>query len=141
MLIGFTTLEAFADTSFSWWWSSEYNLYSVDSSLVSMIETKLENVHIEIVLGTWCSDSRREVPRLFKILDATNYPTDSVTMISVDRDKVGLANEVEGLQIDFVPTIIFNKNGNESGRIIEMPYNTLEEDILEILSNSESGMR
>lgn len=141
MLIGFTTLEAFADTSFSWWWSSEYNLYSVDSSLVSMIETKLENVHIEIVLGTWCSDSRREVPRLFKILDATNYPTDSVTMISVDRDKVGLANEVEGLQIDFVPTIIFNKNGNESGRIIEMPYNTLEEDILEILSNSESGIK
>jgi hypothetical protein len=78
MLIGFTSLEAFADTSFSWWWNSEYNLYSVDSSLITAVESKLENVHIEIVLGTWCSDSRREVPHFFKILEAVDYPVDSV---------------------------------------------------------------
>ncbi|MGD8307725.1 MAG: hypothetical protein PVF17_13790 [Ignavibacteria bacterium] len=59
----------------------------------------------------------------------------------MNRDKVGLGDEVDDLQIDFVPTIIFNKNGKESGRIIEMPYNTLEKDILEILSNSESGIK
>lgn len=133
MLIGYTTLEAFTDTSFSWWWNSEYNLYEVDTSFVVELETDLRDVQIEIILGTWCSDSRREVPRLFKILDAVHYPIGSVEIISVNRDKVGLNNEVDGLQIDFVPTIIFIRNNEELGRIVEMPYETLEKDIIAII--------
>ena len=136
MLIGYTNLEAFADTSFSWWWNSEYKMYDVDSSSIVQLEGKLENIQIKVVLGTWCSDSRREVPRLFKILDVAHYPSESVTIISVDRDKVGLKNEVEGLKIEFVPTIIFIKDNKELGRITEMPFDTMEKDILEILSNS-----
>ncbi len=30
MLIGYTTREAFTDTSFSWWYNSEYKNYDVD---------------------------------------------------------------------------------------------------------------
>ena len=134
MLIGYTNLEAFADISFSWWWNSEYKMYDVDSSSIEQLEGKLKDIQIKVVLGTWCSDSRREVPRLFKILDAANYPSESVTIISVNRDKVGLKNEVEKLKIEFVPTLIFIKDDKELGRIIEMPFDTMEKDILEILS-------
>jgi hypothetical protein len=133
MLIGYTTLEAFNDTSFSRWWNAEYTMYDVDSSSAAELEEKIKDVRIIIVLGTWCSDSRREVPRLYKILDKIKYPVESVTLISVNRDKIGLENEVEGLQIDFVPTVIFSKDNKELGRIIEMPYDTLERDIMEIL--------
>ena len=135
MLIGYTTLEAFSDTSFSWWWDSEYKLYEVDTSLVAELEKDFKDVQVEIILGTWCSDSRREVPHLFKILDVVHYPVDSVEIISVNRDKVGLNNEVEGMQIDFVPTFIFIKEDIELGRIVEMPYDSLEKDILEILKS------
>jgi hypothetical protein len=133
MLIGYTTIEAFSDTSFSVWWDSEYNMYDVDSSAVVELQEILKDVQIQIVSGTWCSDSRRELPRFFKILDVIQYPLESVTMISVNREKVGLNDEVDEMQIDFVPTFIFSKNDKELGRIIEMPYDSLEKDMLEFL--------
>ena len=134
MLIGYTTLDAFNDTSFSWWWVSEYNMYDVNSMDVEMLKVKLEDVDIKIVMGTWCSDSRTEVPHFYKILNEINYPNEKVTLINVNRDKLGLENEVEGLDINFVPTFIFYKAGEEIGRIIEMPYETLEKDMLELVS-------
>ena len=139
MLIGYTTLEAFNDTSFSWWWNSEYNMYETDSTDVETLKVELEDVDIKIVMGTWCSDSRTEVPHFYKILDEINYPKEKVTLINVNRDMEGLENEVEGLDINFVPTFIFYKAGEEIGRIIEMPYETLEKDILELVSANLSG--
>jgi thiol-disulfide isomerase/thioredoxin len=139
MLIGYTTLEAFNDTSFSWWWNSEYNMYDVESMDVKELKVKLEDVDIKIVMGTWCSDSRTEVPHFYKILDEINYPNEKVILINVNRDKQGLENEVEGLDINFVPTFIFYKAGEEIGRIIEMPYETLEKDMLELVAANLSG--
>ena len=133
MLIGYTTLKAFNDTSFSWWWNSAYNMYEVDSVDIEELKVKLEDVDIKIVMGTWCSDSRTEVPHFYNILDEINYPDEKVTLINVNRDKEGLENEVEGLNINFVPTFIFYKNEMELGRIVEMPYETLEQDMLEII--------
>jgi len=139
ILIGYTTLEAFNDTSFNWWWNSAYNMYDVDSVDVKELKIKLEDVDIKIVMGTWCSDSRREVPHFYKILDELNYPKEKVTLINVNRDNQGLENEVEGLDINFVPTFIFYKAREEIGRIIEMPYETLEKDMLELVSANVSG--
>jgi thiol-disulfide isomerase/thioredoxin len=141
MLIGYTTLEAFNDTSFSWWWNSAYNMYEVDSADIEELKVKLDDVDIKIVMGTWCSDSRTEVPHFYKILDEINYPEDKVTLINVNRDKRGLENEVEGLDINFVPTFIFYKSGEEIGRIIEMPYETLEKDMLELVTANVSGKK
>ena len=139
MLVGYTTLEAFNDTSFSWWWNSAYNMYEVDSVDVEELKVKLEDVDIKIVMGTWCSDSRTEVPHFYKILDEINYSEEKATLINVNRDKQGLENEVEGLDINFVPTFIFYRTGEEIGRIIEMPYETLEKDMIELVSANVSG--
>ncbi len=139
MLIGYTTLEAFNDTSFSWWWNSAYNMYEVNSAHVEELKAKLEDVDIKIVMGTWCSDSKTEVPHFYKILEEINYPDKNVTLINVNRDMQGLENEVEGMDINFVPTFIFYKAGEEIGRIIEMPYETLEKDMLELVSVSVPG--
>ena len=133
MLIGLCTREAFKDTSFSWWWMSEYDLYKVDSTLLDTIKDGLQDVNIKLVMGSWCSDSRREVPRFFKILDSVNYPSDKVEIICVDEDKHAEGNETAGLKIEYVPTIIFYKDGNELGRIVESPEDTLEKDMIKIL--------
>ena len=139
MLIGYTTLKAFKDTSFSWWWSSAYNMYEVDSVATEELKANINDVKIKIVMGTWCEDSRREVPIFYKILNTIDYPADQVTLINVNIDMQGKANEVEELEIKFVPTIIFSRAGNELGRIVEMPYETLEQDMLEIiLGHSEN---
>jgi len=132
MLIGYTTLEAFHDTSFSWW-NLAYNEYEVDSAAVEELKVKLEDVDIKIVMGTWCHHSRREVPHFYKILDEINYPEEKVTLINVKRDKKGIEIEAEGLVINRIPTFIFYKNEEEIGRIVVRPKNTLEKNMLEIL--------
>jgi thiol-disulfide isomerase/thioredoxin len=134
MLIGFTTLEAFNDTSFSWWWNSGYDIYNVDSAAASKLSYEMKNINLTVVMGTWCSDSRREVPRFYKILDKISYPTEKVILINVDREKHGLADEVDLLGIDFIPTFILSKDGKELGRIVESPYESLEKDMSEILT-------
>ncbi len=134
MLIGECTREAFKDTSFYWWWMSEYDLYKIDSTSLNEIKNDLRNISIKIVMGTWCSDSRREVPRFFKILDAVNYPSDKVEIVCVDEDKKADGDELSGLKIELVPTIIFYKNRNELGRIVEAPGDTLEKDMIKILT-------
>jgi thiol-disulfide isomerase/thioredoxin len=133
MLIGYCTREVFDDSSFSEWWDSEYNLYEVDIETAEEIKTGFEDLEIKLVMGTWCSDSRREVPRFYKILDEMEYPSENISLINVNREKVGLEDEVDGLEINFVPTFIFYGNGKELGRIVEMPYESLEKDILELV--------
>jgi len=133
MLLGYCSRAAFNDTSFSWWWESEYDLYNVDSTSLTGFADKMKDIKITIVMGTWCSDSRREVPRLFKILDYLKYPSDSVTIITVGRDRKGRGNETDSLNIEKVPTIIFYRSDKELGRIVESPVVTLEQDMIKII--------
>jgi thiol-disulfide isomerase/thioredoxin len=133
MLLGYTNRQAFQDTSFSWWFNSVYDTYNVDTVTAQNLADKLKDVTITIVMGTWCSDSRREVPRFFKILDTANYSSDSVEIICVDENLKTEGDELEGLKLKRVPTFIFYKNGNELGRIVESPKETLEKDMIKIL--------
>jgi thiol-disulfide isomerase/thioredoxin len=133
MLVGVTTREAYRDTSFASWFDTEYQNYTVDSVTVMGLNEIIKNCKVTIVLGTWCGDSQREVPRLLKIFDVLGMKEENYTLINVDRQKKGIANEAEGLNIMLVPTIIFYKDGAEIGRIIETPSETLEIDIKNIL--------
>ncbi len=135
MLLGYTDRKAFQDTSFSWWFNSVYDTYKVDTAAVQNLADSLKDVKITIVMGTWCSDSRREVPKFFKILDKIKYPSSDVTIITVGRDRKGRGEETKGLDIELVPTFIFYKNGKELGRIVESPKVSLEKDMEKILSN------
>lgn len=135
MLIGLCDRTAFADTSFAWWFNSEFENYSVDSVTLNAA-AKLNNVKITIVLGTWCSDSKREVPRFFKILDKLSFDQKNLTLICVDRKKTAPACEVEKLDIKLVPTFIIYKDDVEIGRIVETPKESLEKDLVKLVINS-----
>lgn len=133
MLIGYCTREAFQDTAFKDWFDEQYNNYQPDYEIIDQLEGKLEDISITIVMGTWCSDSREQIPAFYKILDDLNYPPDKVTLICVDRKKKGLSDEADDLNIELVPTIIFYRNGTEIGRITETPQESLEKDLLGIV--------
>lgn len=137
MLVGPCTREAFSDTSFSWWFNSGYKMYHPDSLTVNDIKQNLDGVTVTVILGTWCSDSREQVPNFFKIMDEANYPENKITMICVDRDKKSTSGEADSLKIELVPTFIFYRNSKELGRIEESPKQTLEEDINTILKGKE----
>lgn len=133
MLVGTFAVNELQDSSIGSWFNSEYSNYEVDIETLKPVIDMFEGKVIKIILGTWCSDSRREVPRFLKILNYVGYPEDKVLIVGVDRDKKGFTNEVDGLEIDFVPTFIIYESGKEIGRIIESPIETLEKDLVEIL--------
>lgn len=133
MYVGVGERKVFSSPVFAGWFDEEYSNYKIRENELMKVPGKLENITITIVMGTWCGDSRREVPRFYKILDSLKFPDEKISLIFVDRRKKGLEDEVEGLDIKFVPTIIFYKDDEEIGRIIETPDETLEEDVKSIV--------
>lgn len=137
-LVGEITKEALSKKTYNEWYQSNYETYSVDQTLVEKFGELLKNYQILVFLGTWCGDSKREVPRFMKILDAANFPDENLKIVALDRGKEfykkSPTGEEWGLNIKRVPTFILYKNGKEVNRIIETPNNTLEDDILAILT-------
>jgi thiol-disulfide isomerase/thioredoxin len=88
-------------------------------------------------MGTWCPDSRREVPRFMRVLDLWQFPVAKVTFIGVDDAKLSPVGEYVNLDIQRVPTFIIYKNNIEAGRIIENPTTSLEQDMVNILTRNE----
>jgi thiol-disulfide isomerase/thioredoxin len=134
MLFGVCDMEAFQDSSFKRWYDPEYEFYDVDSSKLPDPQL-LDGVTIKIVFGSWCSDSKREVPRFIKMMKTLNYDISKLEIYAVDRKKISPDGEVEKLNVELVPTFIFYRNGKEIGRIVESPKKSLEEDLKDILAN------
>lgn len=128
MLIGYCDRSAFADTAFTWF-DEEYEKYEIDESALEIDRSELKDITIHIVMGTWCSDSREQIPRLYKILDYLKIGEDKITLISIDRNKKAESLDLNEYVVEKVPTIIVYKDGFEMGRIIETPEESLEADL------------
>jgi hypothetical protein len=134
ILYGYCDREGLTSGQFGSWFEPEYQSYQVDDSIIFTIDPDfLITCNITVVLGTWCSDSQREVPRLYKILDYLRFPEDNLKLICIDRSKNAERTEVADLNIQLVPTVIFYQGDIETGRIIESPEVSLESDIARIM--------
>jgi thiol-disulfide isomerase/thioredoxin len=139
-LLGKIDKEGLTSTNYNTWFTKEYDGYQPNQEIVQKKSNDLKDYTITLFMGTWCGDSKREVPRLYKILEASNYPMELLTAIAVSRKpemyKQSPDHEEKGLNIHRVPTFIFYKNGVEVNRIVESPVISLEEDIQSILDNN-----
>lgn len=106
--------------------------YTPDAEAVRAIAANGRDVETLLILATWCPDSKRDVPRYFKILDAAGLGLDRVTMVGVDRTKKDAGGLTERHGVTRVPTFVFFRGGAEIGRVVERPVATLEQDIAAI---------
>ncbi len=140
MLLGKINNQGLTQTPYNEWFLKNYKEYIPKQSSIDSLTTQLPSYTITLFMGTWCGDSKREVPRMYKILEESNFPLDRLTVVAVDRSreayKQSPGGEHEGLNIHRVPTLIFYKDGKEVNRIVESPRKTLEEDMLAILSKN-----
>lgn len=134
MLVGTASLDSLQNEPFDSWYEANRNEYRPNPETIDKIKPLLKDVHITLLLGTWCKDSRREVPRFVKILEEAGYSPGTVEVIAVDRDKTTPGQFEGGLELLQVPTFIFYRHGEELGRIVEFPIEDLESDMLKILS-------
>lgn len=96
---------------------------------------------VDVFLGTWCGDSRREVSRLFVALalaEAEGPLPFAIRFVGVDRAKTA-PGLTEGVDLRFVPTVIVRREGREVGRIVETATRGVEQDLLDLLTGARTG--
>ena len=141
MLLGIQSPAALNKSPFNEWYTKNYTGYKVNDTITDKIKPILKNTNFLIFMGTWCGDSKREVPRMFKILEACAVKKSQVKLVMLnDHDsfyKQSPGHEEAGLNIHRVPTFIVYKDQQELGRIVESPVVSLEEDLLSILTSQQ----
>ena len=119
------------------WFTPDYDRYKVNASLLEQIKPLLNGKKVNLLMGTWCEDSQREVPGMMKILAAAGYAVNELEIIAVDEDKRTPSGIEKPYAATYVPALIFYSEGQEMNRIVEFPIGTLEEDIFAILSGED----
>ena len=139
-LLGKIDKSGLQQAPFNEWFEPNYDNYLVNKQVVSKLKDSLNQYTIKVILGTWCGDSKKEVPRFYHILDIAKFPASQLEVIAVDKTpeayKQAPNHEEKHLNIHRVPTFIFYKNGQEVNRIVEHPMETLERDMLNIVTQN-----
>ncbi|WP_299833835.1 thioredoxin family protein [uncultured Tenacibaculum sp.] len=140
MLLGKVSRTILEQKDFSWF-SKNYEAYLTNDKLTKLLKKKLKDYKIKIFFGSWCGDSKRNVPAFYKVLDEAKFPKEAIELIAVDRKKEAYKQspngEEKGLNIHRVPTFIIYKNGKEVNRIVEDAKETLERDLYKIVANEK----
>jgi thiol-disulfide isomerase/thioredoxin len=116
---------------------ARYDTVALDQDLVGLIHNVNSGVDFLVFFGTWCGDSRRELPHFLKIADHCGIDSSRIRLYGLDRSKKSNDGLSDQYHIEKVPTFIFLKNGGEVGRITETPRGTLEADMLSILASAQ----
>ncbi len=133
MLLGKINKNGLTAEPYNEWFVENQANHTLDTLALESLKPLLKEVTIKVFMGTWCEDSQREVPALYKILDATDFDYENFSIVALSHDKETPNGLEKGYNIEYVPTIIFLKNGDTLNRIVEYAHKTLEQDMLTIL--------
>ena len=139
ILVGRINWDGLTQAPYDEWFTPTYLSYNVDSTTLVALDSKRDDIEILMFMGTWCEDSRLEVPQFYRILDHLGYNLSAMTVVALERLEsrklVSPQHEEADYDITHVPTFIFIRDGQEIGRITEYPEKTLEKDMVRIILN------
>ena len=96
---------------------------------------------VTVYLGTWCSDSRRELARFWRAVDeAGGEVTFDLAYVGIRRDKERRDPGLEDVGLVRVPTFVVEVAGAEAGRVVEESPNGIEHDLLALLRGEVTGL-
>jgi thiol-disulfide isomerase/thioredoxin len=139
VLVGPATREQIEDASPEWV-QAEVDSHP-DADPAKALAAVEPGAEVTVFLGTWCGDSRREVPRLWRALDTAGGAVPfKISYIAVDRQKKEPAGAAVENGIRYVPTFIVRRDGHEVGRIVEEAPHGIEHDLLDLLTGKAHGV-
>jgi tetratricopeptide (TPR) repeat protein len=138
--LGTCTVEALRHEPFASWYTVGMNDYKPNPEILAQLKKiNTSKLTFKVFFGSWCGDSKRELPRMSKIFNELSIPEKNIQWIAVDDSvtfyKQSPQREEKGLNIFRVPTFIVYEKNVEIGRIVEFPVETLERDLLKIISH------
>lgn len=113
-------------------WRQNYDAYRVDATALSTLKSLPAGVEAEVYFGSWCGDSKLNVPKLVKIFETVDKV--AVKYIGVNRRNDEKSSLFKTKQLERIPTVVLLYQGKEVGRIVENPKETLEKDLVSILT-------
>jgi hypothetical protein len=121
-------------------WAEAVVAAELDAEAAEALAAVEPGAEVTVFLGTWCSDSRREVPRFWRALDAGGglVPFE-IELVGVDRDKREPADRVSAADVRYVPTFVVRRGGREVGRVVEGSPEGIERDLLDLLAGRAAG--
>lgn len=132
----------FTDPIIKTWFLPGYNNYHPADSTIDKVRSALQqhaSLKVAVIFGSWCGDSKKEVPRLVKVLDVIGVDTANVNFIGVDRKKKSPRRDILHYKISRVPTVVITYTLGEKiiqmGRITEHPKVSFEDEILKIIDS------
>jgi len=133
-LIGYIGKSDFLKGKHKDWFLKNYEDYHPNQKIVQKIKKNIKNVSVKAFIGSWCHDSKRELPRFYKIMELTAFDfTNNFQMIGITIGKKTPDNLQKGYAVKHTPTFIFYRDGKEIGRFVEHSRKTIEKDLLRIL--------
>ena len=119
------------------WFNQNYSDYNLDQEILDKLKPLFKDIQITVFMGTWCSDSRKEIPVFYKLIDKLKINEKSIELIGMSLEKTTPDSLELNQNLINVPTFIFKKDGKEINRIVEFPLETIEKDILKILTTND----
>jgi len=129
MLYGKTTAEQLAFDYPAW--EKVEKAYVPDPAIEKELKAYKLPTKVLVIFGTWCSDSKRNVPRFLKSVKGNKNI--QLEFYAVDRKLKAGNGLAEKYQIKRVPTFVVLQDGKEIGRIVERPVISIEKDLSQIL--------
>ena len=121
-------------------WQAEREAYKPAEKWLALLRTAKLRYGLTVAMGTWCPDSREQIPRLQAVLAALgkSSPFDPARLAGLDRGKSIDTKLYPYGPVELVPTIVVTAGGSEVGRIVETPKSgSVEEDLVRILAPLE----
>jgi len=114
-------------------WTRLAKTYEPNDHIVNGFKNFQKSARIRAFVGTWDMKGRSVVAAFVKTMELAGNPMISVDWIGVSRDLKEPAADLRSYGVKKVPTIIVWVDGEERGRIVEIPQITLEEDLAGLL--------
>src|SRR5262245_32905127 len=117
-------------------YNQNYVDYVPKSDPVQAIHNCSQPIEVKVIFGDWCKDSKKYIPAFIKTMEFADNKGIQIVYINIDRQKKEPADLIQGLDIQQVPTFIVYSEGKETGRIVESPKVSIEQDFADLLPNA-----
>ena len=117
------------------WYDTTYRYYHPDTMKLAALKEISGHLSFRVFGGSWCGDTKRLLPKFYKVTDVLGIPDSLIKLSGVDRQKRSGDETAERYLVNKIPVFILYYDNVEAGRIIEKVNNSIEADMLAIFTN------